>query len=185
MKITKYLTIMAAVFLMLGTACNKNAETKNTAVNQPTANISTNTNQLVANANSNQPEANQTDKSTSSSSLATPADVYKAFYSARQKKDIDGLKKVLAKDALDFFTEMSKVDGKTLDDGLKEIVAGKQAPTAETRNEKIDGAKATLEYLDEKGGWSPMDFVKEGKDWKVTIAKPNPKDVEINGKKQQ
>jgi hypothetical protein len=187
-KITKYLTITAAALLMLGTACNKTAETKNTAinqpaVNQPVVNTTVDTNQTSANkAEANKPEESL---SLSSSSLATPTDVYKAFYTARQKKDIDGLKKVLAKDALDFFTEMGKVDGKTLDDSLKELVGGKQAPTAETRNEKIDGDKATLQYLNEKGGWSPMDFVKEGKDWKLTIAKPDPKDVEVNGKKQQ
>ncbi len=77
----------------------------------------------------------------------------------------------MSKDALEFFTMMGKEEGKTLDDGLKDLIERPLAKTAETRNEKIDGDKATLEYLDEKGGWSPMDFIKEDGAWKLTIPK--------------
>lgn len=186
MKITKYLPIMAAAFLLLGAACAKTTEIKNVAVNQPANIVTANANQPIANSNSNQAETNKTvAEKTADNSLATPSDAYKAAYSAREKKDIENLKKVLSKDALDFFTEMSKADDKTLDEGLKGLVERPQAKTAETRNEKINGDRATLEYLDEKGGWETMDFAKDGKDWKLTIAKPDPKDLEINGKKPQ
>ena len=162
---------------------------KNVAVNQPANNTAnadnkSNINQPVA----NQPDANKTESSDKSTtgSLATPTDAYKAAYSARQKKDIAALRKVMSKDALDFFTEMSKIDGKTLDDALKQLADKPQAATAETRNEKITGDKATLEYLDEKGGWSPMDFIKVGNDWKLTIPKfDEEKDAEDKTKKEK
>jgi hypothetical protein len=173
MKTTKTLIAIMTALFILGwtTACNKTAENKNTAVNQP---VAANTNQSPA----NKPESNKSDPDMPSmGSLATPTDAYKSAYAARQKKDIEGLKKVLSKDALEFFTMMGKEDGKTLDDGLKELVETPQAATAETRNEKITGDKATLEYLNEKGSWLPMDFVKEGKDWKLTIVKPDPKEL--------
>lgn len=184
MKITKYLTVTATALLIFGltAACNKNTETKNVAVNQPAANNASNANQTSV----NKPEATKTQTDLSSTgSLATPTDAYKAAYSARQKKDIEGLKKVLSKDALEFFTMMGKEDGKTLEDSLKELAERPQAATAEARNEKIDGDKAKLEYLDEKGGWSPMDFVKEGNDWKLTIPKEEPPIIEDKSKKEK
>jgi len=146
-------------------------------VNQPAANTT---------ANSNQPEADkpETEKPTVGT-LATPTDAYKAAYSARQKKDIEGLKKVLSKDALEFFTIMGKDDGKTLDDGLKQLAERPQAATAEVRSEKITGDTATLEFLDEKGKWSPMDFVKEGGEWKLTIPKANMPIGEDTNKKEK
>jgi hypothetical protein len=183
-KTTKYLTVITAALFILGTlsACSsQNTETKNTPVNQPAANSAANANQTPA----NKTEANkaETDKpaSSSSSSLATPSDAYKAAYTARQKKDMEGLKKVMSKDALEFFTMMG--DGKSPDEGLKQLIERPQAATAETRSEKIDGDKATLEYLNEKGGWGPMDFVKEDGGWKLTIPKPEGKISEDKGKK--
>jgi hypothetical protein len=69
---------------------------------------------------------------------------------------------------------MGKAEQKTLDDELKELCAAPQATTAEAGNEKITGDHATLEYLDEKGKWSAMGFVKEGDDWKMTLPKAGP-----------
>jgi hypothetical protein len=78
---------------------------------------------------------------------------------------------VLSKEAIDFLTEMGKEEKKTLDDQLKALADRPQADRAETRNEKIDGDTATLEYLNERGTWSKMDFVKEGNDWKIGFPK--------------
>ena len=180
MKTTKYLTVIIATLFILGgmNACNQNTDTKNTTVNQPAANSAANANSTPANKS----EANKTETDKPAvSSLATPSDAYKAAYNARQKKDLEGLKKVMSKDALEFFTMMG--DGKTPDEGLKQLLENPQAATAETRNEKINGDKATLEYLNEKGGWGPMDFVKEGGDWKLTVPKPDGKMSEDKGKK--
>ena len=175
MKTIKNLTLIATALFAFGwtTACQKGAETSKNTTNQPVANNSNIDNKNAANqspANTSEANKTETDKP-SAGSLATPGDAYKAAYAARQKKDVAGLKKALSKDALDFFTEMGKVDGKTLEEALKELADKPQAKTAETRNEKIEGNKATLEYLDEKGSWSPMEFIKEGNDWKLTIPK--------------
>lgn len=133
-------------------------------------------------ANANQaasPSAPATDQPASTSapaasngafSLATPAEAYQTAYTARQKKDIATLKRVFAKDALEFLTEMAE-DNQTLDDQLKALVEKPQASTAQTRNEKINGNNATLEYLDENGKWSVMDFTKEGNEWKIDLPK--------------
>ncbi|CAN5405895.1 hypothetical protein BH20ACI2_BH20ACI2_09370 [soil metagenome] len=53
-----------------------------------------------------------------------------------------------------------------------ELCEKPQAPTAEVRNEKITGDRATIEYLDEYGNWSPMEFVKEDGVWTLTIEMP-------------
>jgi hypothetical protein len=137
------------------------------------ASPSTTNNAAQTATNTNQPEAAKTEDGTASAagSLATPADAYRTGYTARQKKDIAGLKRVLSKEALQFLTEVGKDEQKTLDDQLKALADRPQAATAETRNEKITGDRATLEYLNEKGNWVTMDFVKEGSDWKIGLPK--------------
>ena len=178
MKLNKYVIIAVVLFILGWTnACSK-AEVKNTAVNSPATNNTANANQSPA--NKTETTKTETDKP-ATASLATPSDAYKAAYNARQKKDLEALRKVMSKDALEFFTMMG--DGKSADDGLKQLMERPQAATAETRSEKINGDKATLEYLDEKGSWGPMDFVKEGGDWKLTIPKPETKDADVKGKK--
>ena len=99
----------------------------------------------------------------------TPAASYMAAYTARNNKDIAGLKKLLSKDILEFFTEIQKTEKKTLDDALRELCEQPQAPKAEIRNEKIEGDTASLEFKDEDGGWKRMDFIKEDGTWKLTI----------------
>ena len=77
----------------------------------------------------------------------------------------------MSKDILDFLTEMGKDDKKTLDDMLKNLCDKPQAPTDESRNEKIDGDTATIEYPDESGKWTTMQFEKVGNEWKMSIPK--------------
>ena len=166
MKLNKYVIIAVGLFILGWTNACSTTEVKNTAVNPPPLGNTANTNQSPA----VKPEATKTETDKpAAASLATPPDAYIAAYNARQKKDLEALKKVMSKDALEFFTMMG--DGKSPDDGLKKLMERPQAATAETRNEKINGDKATLEYLDEKGNWGAMDFVKEGGDWKLTIPK--------------
>ena len=83
------------------------------------------------------------------------------------------MKRVLSKDALEFLTEIGKEEKKTLDDQLKTLTERPQGAKPETRNEKINGSQATLEYLDEKGKWQTMDFVKDGNDWRIGVPKAN------------
>jgi hypothetical protein len=105
----------------------------------------------------------------------SPTSAYKAAYTARKNKDIEALKKLMSKDVLEFLTMVGDADEKkkmSLDDQLKELCEKPQAATAEARNEKIDGDYATIEYLDEKGGWKPMEFIKEDGMWKLAFGPP-------------
>jgi hypothetical protein len=141
-------------------AVNANAANTNGAVNQ-------NANKPVE----NKAEPANTGDTGSTGSLATPTEAYKTAYEIRKRKDAAGLKKVMSKDVLEFFEEMGKIEKKSLDDMLKELVEKPQGPTNETRNEKITGNRAILEYKNEKGEWKEMDFEKEGSEWKMTIPK--------------
>lgn len=104
-------------------------------------------------------------------SLATPTEAYKTAFALRQKRDAQGLKKVLSKEILEFFTEMGKLEKKSLDEMIKDLAEKPQAGAPETRNEKIDGDRAMLEFKDDKGEWQQMDFVKEDGGWKLTLPK--------------
>ncbi len=177
MKTTNRLILATAALFVLGwtTACQSGAEPKSATVNQPAAKTEVST---------IQPDAPKTaDEKAPAGSMATPTEAYKTAYAARQKKDVAGLKQTFSKDALEFFTVIAEAEKKTVEDELKQLVDKPQAATAETRNEKINGDTATLEYLDEKGGWKTMDFVKEGVEWKLTIPKAQPGEVEIINKK--
>lgn len=160
----------------------------------PAANTNTNVNSNRAvnaeisnsNASNSNASANTTGTSTAIGSLATPTDAYRTAYDLRKSKDIEGLKKVFSKDVLEFFAMLAEEEKKTLDEALRELAERPQAETAATRNEKIDGDRATLEYLSEKGDWKTMDFVKEGNDWKLTIPKADgPDDDEKKEPKKQ
>ena len=189
MKTNKSMTIIATLSATLWiTACKSGAPVRKTpAGNQPAATSAANAPQPETGKESNktaveiaQPE---TDKSLNVGSLATPTDAYKTAFAARQKKDVNGLKQVLSKKMLDFFTEMGADEKKTLDDELKELAEQPQAASAEARNEKIEGDRATLEYLDERGKWKPMAFVKETGEWKLTMPAAQPPVVENTVKK--
>lgn len=138
-------------------------------------------------ASNTKTEANTTEPSparepASVGSLATPSDAYRTAFELRNKKDIEGLKKVMSKDVLEFFTEVGEAGGKSLEDMLRELAEKPQAAKPEVRNEKITGDRATLEYLDHDGKWKEMDFEKEDGVWKLTVPKMDPADLEIETK---
>lgn len=176
------LKIAALSLLALMNACQTSTEPRSASVNGAA------TPPAATTTNSSQPEApktvNETKPSTTAAgSLATPTEAYKIAYAARQKKDVEGLKRVLSKDILDFFEMMAEAEKKTLNDELQQLADRPQAASDDTRNEKITGDTATLEYMNEKGKWETMDFIKEGNDWKLTLAKPKPGEVEVTTKK--
>lgn len=179
---TRYLTLfLAATFMAAFTAGCQKAANSNAAVNQPG-----NLNSADANAaNANRPVAEKTpDVATSGFSLATPTDAYKTAWAIREKKDVEGMKKVVSKDIIEFMTEIGKAEKKSLDEELKDLCDRPQAKTPETRNEKITGNTATIEYLDETGNWRTMDFIKEGSEWKLTINQEDKPTAEGPGKKK-
>ena len=117
------------------------------------------------------PPATPSETTTGTGSLATPTEAYRTAHAIRAKKDAQGMKRVLSKEILEFFTEIGKMEKKSLDDMLLELCEKPQAPTAEARNEKITGDRATIEYKEENGEWKEMDFIKEGGEWKLTLPK--------------
>ncbi|HTH51810.1 MAG TPA: hypothetical protein VL501_07750 [Pyrinomonadaceae bacterium] len=152
----KYLSLVIAVAVI---ACGCNTATSvNTNINTNTA---TNSNATAANTGSAPADPGNV--------AGSPTDVYKAAYAARKNCDIPGLKKVMSKDILQFMTDMGTDDKKSLDDMLKELCTRPQAPTAEARNEKIEGDHASLEYLAEDGKWERMDFIREDGAWKMSV----------------
>ncbi|HEV7902602.1 MAG TPA: hypothetical protein VGO96_02080 [Pyrinomonadaceae bacterium] len=174
MKITNRftLTLITLSVFACATACGNSTEQKNTgAVNKPADQASSNAGQTgAATPESAKPEATKDVADASpAGSLATPTDAFKTAYVARQKKDIEGLKRAFSKDALEFFSAVSEGDTKSPDPALKQMVAQSQAPNSDVRNEKIDGDKATLEYQNTIGEWVEMNFLKEGGEWKLTL----------------
>ena len=157
-------------------ACQSNQASSSNSVkppaNQTTATATPTENKNAAPANSNQPESNKATNSESASkiSLTTPTEAYKTAYAARQKKDLETLKRIMSKDALEFFSVISE-PGEPIDKALLQMTETPQAPTDETRNEKIKGETATLEYPNAKGEWKTMDFIKENGEWKLTFPK--------------
>lgn len=164
------IAMTALLISVLMTGCQTKAQSGNNAVNQPA-----NKSALIAKQpevkpaiNDNQSETSKSNE-TSVGSLASPTEAYKAAYAARKNKDVKALKRVLSKDILEFFADMGNAEQQTLDEELKSLAEAPQAATDETRNEKITGDKATLEYQSEQGKWETMDFVKEGDEWKMTM----------------
>lgn len=164
---------IAVVALSVG--CSKQATTPNTNGN---SNGNANATLAVANPGADTATAATTNSKDLSTigSLATPTDAYRTAYELREKKDVEGLKKVFSKDVIAFLTEMGESEEKTLDDMIKEIFFVPQYRKAETRNEKISGEAASIEYMNEKGKWMRMDFVREDGVWKM--APPNASDLE-------
>jgi hypothetical protein len=152
-------------------ASNTNINSSNTnAVNKPA-------NAIAA------PVAANTEPASSApvGSLKTPTDTYKTAHDLRKRKDIEGVKKVMAPDALEFLTAMGEPE-KSLNDMLREMCEKPQADKAEVRNEKISGDRATVEYLDEKGSWKVMDFQKIGGEWKIGFPKMDKNDLKVTNK---
>ena len=176
------LTLMALLLLTGATACRNNTQPRSAEAGKPADKAANNAGQPEA--GKTEPAKTEADKS-STGSLATPTAAYKTAYTARQKKDIAGLKRVFSKDILEFFTEVGKAENKTLDDALKEMVEQPMPPNSDVRNEKINGNHATLEYQNEKGKWVPIDFVKEGEDWKMTVPRAQSPAVQDKSEKDK
>ena len=171
-----HLTIRKQIFTIALTAVLGTALGACKSGGDSNAGRNSNGNSVAGNTNAGANTANANAASTAPAANASggPIDAYKAAYTARKNKDIAELKKLLSKDIIEFLTMIGQADPKkkqTLDEMLKEMCEQPQAPTSDARNEKVNGDKATIEYLDEKGGWQIMDLVKEDGAWKLTIDK--------------
>jgi Domain of unknown function (DUF4878) len=139
---------------------------------------STNSNTAVVSNNANtsnaRPAATASPAAaTPAGALSTPTKTFMAFYEASKSKNVPAVMSVLSKDSVDFLTAEAKKENKTLEAALTESLKTSDVPTTapETRNEKIDGDKATLEVKDDKVAdkWDPFNFVKENGEWKIKI----------------
>jgi hypothetical protein len=171
--ITKFALLLAlgcTAACTTGTASNN--DTASQAANKTAANTEKSEVKNEANTSSTDTAKTETIKTDESSAglLSTPTAAYKTGYAARQKKDLAELKRVMSKDALEFMNIFVE-PGKTIDDALLQMTETPQAATDESRNEKITGDTATIEYPDAQGKWKTMDFVKENGEWKITMPK--------------
>jgi hypothetical protein len=172
-KITNRFTLIlfALSALTCAAACQHSTEHLNAGAEKLAGKAAGNANQPATPTpeNAKAGTAKSEADATPAGSLATPTDAFKTAYAARQKKDIEGLKRAFSKDALEFFSVMGEGDSKSPDTALKQMVEQPQSPNSDVRNEKIDGDKATVEYQNAKGDWVEMNFVKEGHEWKLTL----------------
>jgi cytoskeletal protein RodZ len=160
-----------------GAESNKPATTSSTpaaAAEAPAASASTPSEGQVANG------ADPAPSIPSDLSLETPAEAYKAAYVLRKNGDVEGLKQVMSRELIQYFTQLAQSNGSTLDKALSHLVKQPQAPAAETRNVRINGDHAILEYKDRDGKWLEMDFKKEGGGWKMALSKTEVRTGENN-----
>lgn len=159
MKRRQHILIIAALVAtaLAATACSQ------TATNSNNANTATNT--------STTRTANTT-TTTSTSTSNSPAGVLQASFEAAKRKDVAAFKRSIASADMKELEEAVNKGGQNLDDLLKQQLERPETPMPdklETRNEKIDGEKATVEYKDVRGTWKTANFVKEGGDWKIKL----------------
>jgi len=181
MKVLKCVVVcLLAAGVALFAACSQggNSNMTTNATNRTAANAGSNTNSTAAAS----PASSET-KSDTALSMATPTDAYKMAYDCRKRKDVECLKRVMSKDVQDFLVMMGEDEKKSLDAMLKELCDRPQAPTNESRNEKITGNTATLEYPDEKGEWHTMDFEKVDAGWQMSAPGGGPKPPDVKTKK--
>ncbi|MEZ5306826.1 MAG: DUF2950 family protein [Pyrinomonadaceae bacterium] len=100
----------------------------------------------------------------------SPKAALDAFSRALIAKDDEGLKASLSKKSVEFMDLQSKVTDKNAVDTLTIGAFTKMTEPLESKDEKIDGEKATLS-VKEPGGekWDDMNFVKEDGSWKLAI----------------
>lgn len=102
----------------------------------------------------------------------SPGATFEAFYESLKNKNVEAYKKTVSKKTLEILERRAKDLGRSLDEYIK---LDMEKPTRtlpdklETRNEKIEGDKATLEVKNTEGGWNTVPFVKEDGQWKLSL----------------
>jgi hypothetical protein len=160
------LIVALAAIALAAAGCSK------TATNTSNANTSTNTSNTKT---TNTSTSNTTTTPTSTS--GSPTAVITSAFDASKKKDVAGFKKSISSADLKELDEMVKRSGGSADEFLKEMMADPETTmpaSLETRNEKIDGDKATVEYKAKDGTWKTAHFIKEGGEWKMKMGGPSP-----------
>lgn len=110
---------------------------------------------------------------TSTASASTPTEAFRLYYEAIKRQDGPAVKSLFSRATLKMLEDGAKRANKSLDDYFNDMfkeVSKDIPPTLpESRNEKINGDRATLEINDtKKGKWETLHFVKEG-GWKISF----------------
>lgn len=155
-RLTAILAFSAIVF----SACNK------AAINTNNANSTSNTN-----ATPNTAGEKTASNTGATGDYSTPTAAFKSFYEAAKSNNVEGIKRSVSSKTLEMMTREAAKENKSLDDSIKDTAKGAPSSFPETRNEKIDGNKAKLEFKDDKmEGWTTATFIKENGEWKLAIA---------------
>ena len=78
----------------------------------------------------------------------TPTQVLKEFFEASKRKDIATVKKSLSKNSFPLIEKNAELINVSVDEYLRETSAIRVENDVETRNEKISGETATVEFKD-------------------------------------
>lgn len=108
-------------------------------------------------------------QASSEQSGASPTATMNAYYDALKRKDVAAVKKTLA----DGYVKMLESAGVASERAFQPMMERLPAARPATRNEKVDGDRATLEVRNEaEGRWDLVAFVKEDGAWKIALDQP-------------
>ena len=106
--------------------------------------------------------------STSAPQPKTPLETLQTYAAAYKKKDYTTMKLLLSDATIKMHQQAAKDQNVTLDDIVqRETLFLPDQKTAEFRNQKIDGDKATIEMKDAGDIWNTINFVREEGVWKL------------------
>lgn len=144
-RLVLFLTIaIVSLAAACGSTTNTNSNTNNTATPSPT-------------------------KAAVLVDLSSPKATLTAFVDGVKKKDVTLIKATLSKSALSAAKDAGGGDAdKAIDEALNDN-KGAFPNSIETKDEKIEGDKATLQAKDADGKWFEAKFVKEGTEWKYDM----------------
>jgi PBP1b-binding outer membrane lipoprotein LpoB len=103
----------------------------------------------------------------------SPSAVTKRFVESMRQKDVKTFKSLLSKKSIATVEKDAKEVGISTDEMLAKTLEQDLVPSGpnalETRNEKISGDTATVEFKQGNGKWSQNELVREDGNWKVTL----------------
>jgi len=102
---------------------------------------------------------------------ASPKDAVQAFVDALEAKDEAAVKAALSEKTNKMLALQTKMTGRSIVDIFDSEEFEEMSKMPDTKNEKIDGDKATIEVKDPKDEkWDEMPLVKEDGSWKLAFA---------------
>ncbi|CAN5590850.1 hypothetical protein BH20ACI4_BH20ACI4_34910 [soil metagenome] len=116
----------------------------------------------------------------------TPLETLQTYAAAYKKKDYTTMKLLLSDATIKMHQQSAKDQNVTLDDIVeRETLFLPEQKTAEFRNQKTDGDKASIEMKDSGGIWNTVNFVREESIWKLDKQSFAIETIEQNEQKNQ